>query len=915
MKKKGIGERLEDRQKANEKKRALVAQMMAAQQAKAVAAVSARASTLPVENIAPEAVLKPAAEVVTMCSGEALRLHQDHAPTALVPTEPLKILVSVYLEAASSRGAFQVLMWPVAPQVLPLVHAMATIEHWNRGNKAGLRGLLFPAKENTFYPFNHLTANREDLARHANALLQIKTVTDKDPVLFRAVNTNEVLPTLNDLLPHFARLRKGAQWEVYDERLLEHTLRKVNRHSQKAALRSNCAVLGSPQTAPDALFALGYQLDREDLLDGLKTFRSLGTPAVCLVNATRSLRLPVPNILGLVKNFVRCFLLEFPDRRPGMVIVTDDPGVSFRIREIAEKEVERLTKGKVNIKPFNIVARPIACQDGAELGQLLKAEGAPEPITPLPRKFRVEIKDAEAGRLVRAFYQVRNDLGIDEQSARPLTEAAAFIHKLAALPAGNRDLEAWLDEKAADEALRRKLAWSSHRGALVEFIRAGHAGNCEGHLEAVLKTADRLVENYFDATPMALALATEVGAVAGGNARMAIVFTRPMLRVLGERFLRRTKLANGKAYDDVTARVQLIATKQVREHARSGWATRYVFVGMDDEAMKALMTENGIPADSVLLLTQRTALYTRWTLKPIFEEPEFRRFKPRLEHILKQIDSRLNGHDVSLLRSDDFVLPSFDFATPFATRNDVSESWRIALEGGDFVFRSPGATVYVYDPIADLHSKSGFVAKEVRSLEAGEQLFVMSEALHDQVEEALRLAGVPIARDKPFEQLLREYHQAVLRSLQQRYPGPTLSAQVSALRESLVAQFPDQAKDFANVRHWVDLGNAPDTPFEQVRPQAPRHFKVFAAFASALGLSSTEARYFWEYAIHPIRVNRRIDGRYVSDVYARILFDPESAMVHAKLPAEDIANLFAEARRNVYTIAAIETPTDTAVIS
>jgi hypothetical protein len=106
----------------------------------------------------------------------------------------------------------------------------------------------------------------------------------------------------------------------------------------------------------------------------------------------------------------------------------------------------------------------------------------------------------------------------------------------------------------------------------------------------------------------------------------------------------------------------------------------------------------------------------------------------------------------------------------------------------------------------------------------------------------------------------------------------------------------------------VNLGYAPGTPFDELRPQAPRHFKVFAAFASALGLSATEAAYFWQAAIHPIRVNRRIDGRYVSDVYARILFDPESAMVHAKLSAKDIASLFAEARRNVYTVVAVEEP-------
>ena len=56
-----------------------------------------------------------------------------------------------------------------------------------------------------------------------------------------------------------------------------------------------------------------------------------------------------------------------------------------------------------------------------------------------------EVKDADAARIIKALYQVRQDLKLDDQVARPLTEAATFLHKLAALPAGNRDVEAWLD--------------------------------------------------------------------------------------------------------------------------------------------------------------------------------------------------------------------------------------------------------------------------------------------------------------------------------------------------------------------------------------------------------------------------------------------------------------------------------------
>lgn len=887
--------------------------MQERRQAKKAAAEALVEATTPAvsDSVAPAVPVPPTPEIGNehlKCGGTAMRLYQDHARTSLVPANPLARLVDVYLEAAANMTAHQVLMWPVAPQVLPLVHALATMEHWNVGHKAGIRGFFFPAKDNTFNPLNHLALDRDDLARHAQELYKTKSLPDKDPVLFRAVNTKEVLPTINDLIPHFRRLKKGDVWVPYEDRLLEHTLKKVNRYSEKAALRSSCAILGAPRTAPDALFALGYQLDRDDLREGFRTLEKVGRPDVCLVNATRAFRLRVPTWQGLLRQFFRAFLDAYPEERPGLVVVTDDPGVSFRIRELIQKEVERATKHNPKTVPLRLAFKPLACQDAGELGQCLKPQGSAEQAAPEPRQFRVEVKDADAARVVKSLYQIRKDLNLDEQVARPLSEAATFLHKLAALPAGNRDVETWLDEREADAGLRRKLAWSTPRGALVEFIARGHAGACENKLESTLKVADKLVENYFDATPMAMALVAEVGAAAGGGTRVTIVFTRPLLGLLAERFLRRQSFANGKAYADIARHLQLISTKQLREHARSGWATRYVFVGIDDEALRVLMTENGIPSDSVLLLTHRTALYTRWTLKPIFDQDEFLRFKPRLEHILRQLDSRLNEHDVPLLRTDDFVLPSFDFSASAPSREDDSAAWRIVLEGGDPLYRSPGANAYVYDPIADFNSKSGFIPKEVRSLEAGQQLFVMSDALRDEVEDVLQRAGVPIEHDKPFEQTLRLYHQTIIHNLNHCFPGKNLAAQVVALKDQLVEQFPDQAKDFSNVRHWVNLGYAPETPFDVLRPQAPRHFKVFAAFTSTLGLSTADAAYFWQAAIHPIRVNRRIDGRYVSDVYARILFEPESAIVHAKLSPTDIASLFAGARSNVYTIVAVEAP-------
>src|SRR5262249_22626496 len=149
---------------------------------------------------------------------------------------------------------------------------------------------------------------------------------------------------INDLLPHYSRLKNGDEWIPYGDRLLEHTLKKVNRFSEKNALRTNCVVLGNPGTAPDAMFALGYQLDKHGLEDAFQSLQRIGMPDVCLVNVTRGLRLPAPSMFALLRQFFRAWLEEFSKERPGLIIVADDPGVSFRIRELAAKELDRVSK-------------------------------------------------------------------------------------------------------------------------------------------------------------------------------------------------------------------------------------------------------------------------------------------------------------------------------------------------------------------------------------------------------------------------------------------------------------------------------------------------------------------------------------------------------------------------------------------
>jgi hypothetical protein len=96
--------------------------------------------------------------------------------------------------------------------------------------------------------------------------------------------------------------------------------------------------------------------------------------------------------------------------------------------------------------------------------------------------------------------------------------------------------------------------------------------------------------------------------------------------------------------------------------------------------------------------------------------------------------------------------------------------------------------------------------------------------------------------------------------------------------------------------------------FDDAKPGAPRTEAHFKAFAKTLGMNDVHAVYFWKAVIQPLRGVRRADGRRVSDVYAEMLLEPESTVVHRRLRPEVVKMLFERAKENIHTIEAIRKP-------
>lgn|GEM_PF-920930 len=869
----------------------------------------------------------PPLEVVQQYGQAGVPIYRDDEDVASIPSNALQQLVDLYLHAAQHGTRHIALVWPAAPRTLVLIHALATLERWARGDKQGVRGLVYPVKSNAFHPLNHLHFDRLKIMEHAQRLIEsqgtpndliARSFRGKDAYLFSLASLKpeecELFnPTIGELLPHFLAAADFKEWQSCSNRLLVGIKAKLVRRTHAKALQQiSCSVIGDPETAPDAIFALDGRLDKETLKSSLRALKDTKPPEVVLVNATRAIRKESRGWKTALSRF--CLLIEeiFPVSPPGIIVVTDEPHAAFSLKNRLWELNNKRDQTVHWHTPYEYSITGMPCSIKHQQDGLVPAGGI-ESLVPTPREFDVKIVDAEAAKVVNKLQRIAKQVSGGREGARPVTEAAGYLTRMAALPCGVNHLVEWLSNTEIDHRTRTKYDWLSYVGALKQFDREGGAADNRKLLMECIDEGSVLFERYQNATPFALRLAEVVSRIVySKKLHTTIIFTNALYRRLAERFLYTyTDYSEGHKFSDFSDRVQLITSSQLAESIEGLTNTVLLFAGLDDECLRIVLTDDRVPAHTPLLLTQRGAQYLRSSLNPIAEQfPEFKPFKPRIESILRQLKDL--PEDASVLSTSDFVLPMFKVELSSDSSDGQEghdeDTWRIILEFGQDQYRRPTHKVYVYDPSSAESTDRGFRPCEVRSLKIGDKLFVMSVELRELVEQVLENAGIPIHHDKTFEEALRAYHEQVRKKFAERFPTGTLVDKVRLLRRTILEESPELEKNLPGeqaIRRWVDLGESENTPFEELMPQAPMKEAHFKAFSKVLNMTPLEAAYQWQRVIMMIRNTRRQDGRHISDIYAYMLLQPESAMVHANISRQTLKLLFDQAQESVVTVEAV----------
>jgi hypothetical protein len=873
-----------------------------------------------VASTAPEPDTVPEPLPVATRSGQAqIPVYQDDESQPGKVPAALRSLVDLYLHAAAHRTRHIVLMWPASIRSVALVHALACLERWQERDKQGVRGLVYPVKSNVFFPLDDVRLDREALLRYVNEVREfdqkpglVRSMPEKDAYLFslgslRPDAAERFNPTAGELLPRFFAAPGFKAWNSCADKLLSQISAKLKRRAQARALETNCAVIGDPKRAPDALFAIDGRIEEAELRRALMRLASDGPPEVVLVIATRNVRSEGRTWKNRLADF--CLRLEstFAAKPPGVIVLTDETFAAFALKDqLWELNNKRHSSLRWR-SPHEYAIRGIPCLQRVD--ELLASEEM-ERVHPMPRVFDVHVVDAEASKTIEKLYRVAKEAPGGREGAKPVMEAATYISRLAALPCGVKHLVEYLSGAEVSNRVRAAFDWMAYGAALREFDRSGAVpqGSKQIH-ECIIEGTD-LFAKYEQATPFAHRLAATIAEIATKKReRVALVFTSAFNRRLAERFLETYgQYPNGLKFDDFRNRVHLLVAAQLEENLQQLAGTRLVFAGLNEECLRLVLSDDRVPAHSVLLLTYRTGRFLRASLEPIVEKfPEFRSFKPRIESILKPLQGF--PKDASVLQTGDFVLPAFrpELSTDSSAGVDRSDpdAWFIRLDAGATIYRRDTHKVFLYDPTSQDSSEKGFRSCEVKSLQIGDKLFVMSAELREMVEDVLREAGIPIQSDTTFEAALRMYHAQVTKKLAERFPAKNRSEQVRALRRAMIEINPRLENELpmdSAMRAWIDLGESTTKAFEDLRPQAPLREANFDAFAKALGFSPLEAAYQWQRVIMAVRTSRRLDGRHISDIYTYMLLNPESMMVHANIKRQTLKALFERARDAVATV-------------
>ena len=768
-----------------------------------------------------------------------------------------------------------------------------------------MRTLLYPGTHACRAPLHSVLANRESLSTFYRSLLvqkagstEAEAFTDSSALLGTLWALNDLThhnpdapnPSLAELVPAFVFDPTSLKWSTTVSNPLERTLVKVKRVALRRDLRQRVRLEWDVAAeAPCALMVLHHTAKKESWRTALQAsaLRGAGRPEVLLLDATDAAIRANYTAVRQVPEFL-AFAKANGLSDTGAVVVTDDPKTFFiwRAQFRAAKVAFQTKVWAAEAEDVLLAARPVATDW--------------IPAQRSNSNFSVSIVDRDASQIALAFQRLTSAAGKEESPAyQALLEASMYVLRLSNMPAGYADLTAASTETAENDYFASKNAWTSVKLKLAAAIDTGALNQVRDTVERAIKRAEKLIDDWNDATPMAARVLAEVRkytALAGSTISLVLPNNRYVL--LAHRFLQRKLGAAWPAAEERITWHTLTAVGKTLGDVRKG--RHFVFVGINADVLRILISHPEVPHGTAVLVAYGQAESSLHTLNSMKEVEAFKPYRGRIGLLAQGLEHRLaevpNPLVIGRLREMNLT---FKFEDPeHGARSSEQSYFRFYLEGGACAYSSG----YIYRHVPD--EDPSFRRAAASAIEAGDFIFDMSDELRAKLESAFQLnnAGANSVVD-PVRMMLKLYHTDV----QQRCALMFTTMKRSVLTREIHAKMIEVDPSAADCRpgrvyYWLEL-QAKDDP----RPHASKDAKYFKVFCKALGIADVAAEQYWGFIRNARRLNQYL-GRELVARYAEILFQPESAMTYRKVPEHVIRQLQHDALRCAFRVEKVVPP-------
>jgi hypothetical protein len=902
-----------NQQQSENRRRELIRQMQRS---------SAKTLSSPSTKADPPLIPKPAstkaapAFLSARVSDGKFRFADEQGRSGLTADIGLTSLANEMLDAASSSDIRLVMLWPGLPDVLPLAHAVATMQRWDAGDKIGIRSLWYPVLTNSLIPLqryfvepeylNDMTRKLVETGSERNTFVE-RSCPGKDSIFFSITAATELIgqqgamPSIAEVVPHFLSRPGKVEWTPFGDRYANR-LRRGLADTRRSALIKAATELGTIDSAPDSIFAISHLQSVKGIRSALAALHRAQRPLdIVVIPLIYRLRRAMPTWFRDVARFIRLTRQEFKATAPGIVILTDEPLTYERIKRwLPTKMADRNSKSAVPLKSTAIL--------WPNSGEGLRPAKWAPGRTPEPRNIDVQVCDKEGADVVHRVDKILNDRELPDESITALKETRGFLCALSSMCATRLDLQEWIEASSDRVDAAATYTWLPYENLLRELAEHGRFGDARPEVESIIHSSKALWALSERGLPMAQLVWQYVSEHANRSTRTLIVFSPPREVDLARRFLQGFEFGDGKQFSDLQERIKLDVAWNLDTLLRDFQPRRLLLVGAFRAALAVALTRNNLPAEIKILLNHPAAEYLARALGVAMGEAALRTMRPRMQTILSRVGEELTKRDrmKSWLQEPEAIL-RLGVSGPGRTESVYDrDAYVVALENGVQLSLSPETILYRYQPQFGVRTENCFAPILVRKVVVGDSILVASAELRAALDDTLRAHGHQGVGKLPQEAFVAYYHKELQERLDKRFGKASIAEIDRKIRTLMQADDPKAAFPLS-VRYWIAEGESFTRDAEQRPPRGPRRQEHYDMFARVLGFTEREARFYWA-NICAVRIGHQIDGRKAANRWESLLLDATEFLVTTGVTAAEIQNLLRLALEHVELVIEVNAP-------